>query len=248
MTLTQELIEKGYFHWDHSHNDKMSPHINKSLKQVSEWDGREYVCIGCTQLYTPDMEKHFHGLKGYTIPEQKRILAEWVDFLRTETKALKGVHFRTSLPQVLLEAVCCQENLETLQIKWGPFSDWSCLENLKNLKYFSSDGFRAKVNDISPIGKLSELIVLSLGSYKKFTDLTPLANLKKLEQLEYIAGCKIKDLEFLRQMPNLRDLRLYAKIEKEYTLDEVNSLITSLPNLRDSYGFFPKLKRKIPGG
>jgi hypothetical protein len=214
------------------------------LTEVNEWDGREYVCIGCTQLNPPEAEKIF-GLKGYTIREQKRILAEWVDLLRTDTKALKGVHFRTSLPQVLLEAVCCQENLETLIIKWGTISDWSCLENLKNLKYFDSDGFRARVSDISPIGKLNGLVALSLRDYKKINNLNPLANLQNLEQLTYVADCTIEDVEFLRQMPNLRDLRLAVKIEKGYTLYELNDLIMSLTSLHDSYDFFSKLMRKV---
>ena len=237
--LKEEQIEKGYFNWDFSYNDNMNPHINRPLSEVREWDGRDYACIACTQLIWDN--DHIH----YTNHEKKRILAEWADFLSTNTKALKGVHFCSSVPQVLLEAVCCQENLETLHIKWGTFSDWSCLENLKNLKYFSSDGFRAKVSDISPIGKLSELVALSLIDYKKFKDLTPLANLQNLEQLTYFADCTIKDVDFLRQMPNLRDLRLVVNLEKNYSLCELNTLMLSLTNLRDSSDFFPRLTRKI---
>ena len=245
--LSEEQIENGYFASGLSHNDNLDPHVNKSLTEISEWDGKEYVCIFCTQLYPPEVEQYFGGIKGYTTREQKRIKAEWVDFLRTNTKALKGVHFRSCLHQDLLEAVCFQEKLETLRIKWGSFSDWTCLENLKTLKYFSSDGNYSKVSDVSPISKLEELVVLDLVDYKKVKDLSPFANLKNLEQLRFAADCKIKDLEFLRQMPNLRDLRISVKLEKNYTLNEIDSLITSLPNLRDSYDFFAELKRKIKG-
>ena len=243
--LTGEQIEQGYFNYALSHNDNLNPHVNTSLTEINEWDGREYVCIGCTQLNPPETKLIFKDLKGYTNREQKRILAEWVYFLSTNTTVLRGVHFRTSLPQVLLEAVCCQEELETLRIKWGNFSDWSCLENLKKLKYFSSDGYRAKVDNISSFGKLQELVVLDLVGYKKVRDLSPLADLKNLEQLRFSAECTIKDLEFLRQMPKLRDLRISVKLEKEYTPDELDSLIMSLPNLRDSFDFFQKLKCKI---
>ena len=245
--LTGAQIENGYFSDALSHNDNLNPRINIILKETSEWDGKEYVCIGCTQLNPPEIEQIFSDLKGYSTREQKRILAEWVDFLRTNTTTLRGVHFRSCLPQVLLEAVCCQEKLETLRIKWGSFSDWTCLENLKTLKYFSSDGNYSKVSDVSPISKLEELVVLDLVDYKKVKDLSPFANLKNLEQLRFAADCKIKDLEFLRQMPNLRDLRISVKLEKNYTLNEIDSLITSLPNLRDSYDFFAELKRKIKG-
>jgi len=237
--LTGEQIEHGYFNDTLSHNDNLNPHVNISLTELSEWDGREYVCVSCTQLNPPEIEHIFSDLKGYTIRDQKRILAEWVDFFRTNTMALREVHLRSSVPQVLLEAVCCQERLETLRIKWGSFSDWSCLESLKNLKYFSSDGFRAKVSDITPVGKLKNLVVLDLVDYKKVRDLSPLANLKNLEQLRFVADCTINDLEFLRQMPNLRDLRISVKLEKQYTLYEIDSLTTSLTNVRDRYDFFP---------
>ena len=228
MLLTEEQIKIGYFNYSLSHNDKLNPHYNAAITEVSEWNGSEYVCIGCTQLYPP----------------QKHVLPEWVEFMRANTKAFRGVHFRTSLPQALLDAVCCQENLETLRIKWGTFSDWSCLENLKKLKYFTSDGYRAKVSDVLPFGKLKELVVLDLVDYKKIQDLTPLASLPNLEELVFAGNkCTIKDLEFLCHLPKLKALGLFAKLEKAYTLKELDSLM--LPDFLDRHDFFAKLKRNI---
>ena len=242
MLLTEEQIKIGYFNYGLSHNNNLDPHYNTVITEVSEWNGNEYVCIGCTQLYPPGCPGN--PKKGYTVPEQKHVLSEWVEFMRTNTKAFRGVHFCTSLPQALLEAVCCQENLETLRIKWGTFTDWSCLENLKNLKYFTSNGFRAKVSDVRPFGKLKELVVLDLVDYKKIRDLTPLENLPNLEELVFAGfSCAIKDLEFLCHLPKLKALGLSAKLVKAYTLQELDALM--LPDFLDRYDFFAKLKRNI---
>ena len=80
---------------------------NKHVKEVKDYKGEEYCCIACTQLdYL------------YSERDAKRILNEWIDFLRTNTKTFKALHFNTRVSQKLFDAACCQENLEELRFKW----------------------------------------------------------------------------------------------------------------------------------
>jgi hypothetical protein len=68
-----------------------------------------------------------HGQMGH-------ILAEWFDFLRSNRKTFRALHFASRVPQNLFDAACCQDDLEELRFKWGAYSDLSAIKNLKNLK------------------------------------------------------------------------------------------------------------------
>ena len=122
------------------------------------------------------------GLKCYSNREQKHILNEWINFLRTETKAFKALHFNSHVPQKLFDAVCCQENLEELRFKWGSYSDLSALENLRKLKFLYI-GQGTKIQDITPLGKIKNLVVLHIDNFKRIEDYSVLTSLDKLEQL-----------------------------------------------------------------
>lgn len=190
---------------------------NKHVKEVKDYKGEEYCCIACTQL------DHL-----YSERDAKRILNEWIDFLRTNTKTFKALHFNTRVSQKLFDAACCQENLEELRFKWGAYTDLSALENLKQLKYLYI-GSGAGVRDITSLGKLENLIVLHVENFKRIEDYSVFINLRKLEQLiisgPILGRTPIKDLEFLREMKNLVSVGLpNTTIKKKYTLEELEDL------------------------
>ena len=102
--LTEEQIKRLYF-------SKIGGFPSAQIvKEVKEYKGESHLCIACTQLDYPYSER-----------DKKRILNEWIDFLRTNTKALKALHFNSRVPQALFDAACCQENLEELRFKWGAY-------------------------------------------------------------------------------------------------------------------------------
>lgn len=119
---------------------------------------------------------------GFSEREKKRILLEWIDFLRANTKALKALYLPSRVPQKLFDAACCQENLETLTCKWGAYKDLSAIKNLKNLKYLYL-GSCPSVADITPLCSQSDLVVLHIENFQKTEDYSPLAALQNLEQL-----------------------------------------------------------------
>ena len=177
----------------------------KILKELKDYNGEEQICVACTQL---DSHKDY---STYSQRERKSILDEWIEFLRTNTGALKALHFNSRVPQALFDAACQQENLEELRFKWGAYLDLSALEYLDKLQFLYL-GPGAGIQDITALEKLENLVVLHMVGFKKMEDYSQLASLDKLEQL-VIAGATLqytpmKDLEFLREMPNLRSVAL----------------------------------------
>ena len=183
------------------------------------------MCIACTQLDN----------YGYNERKKKRVLIEWIDFLRTNTRVFNAVHFNSCVPQALFDAVCCQENLEELRFKWGTYSDLSALGNLKNIKFLYI-GSGAKVQDITMLKNLKTLVVLHVENFKKIQDYSVLVALNKLEQL-IISGpmlgvTPIKDLDFLPEMQKLLSFwNPDTTIRKKYTPEEFAALRAAIPNV-----------------
>ena len=241
-TLSEDQLNKGYFDiiggfpaLNSQNRHEEGGYINYA-QEVKDYKGQPQLCICCTQLDgTPAYDY------GVVLParEKKRILNEWLDFLKTETKAFKALHFNSHVPQRLFDAACCQEDLVELRFKWGNYKDLSALENLRSLKFLFI-GSGAGVQDIGPICKMKSLVVLVVENFKRIEDYSPLAALENLEQLSIRARIlqhiAMKDLEFLREMPNLRSFSTgVTTFRKKYTKAELTDLFAALPNLRNSF-------------
>ena len=228
--LTDEQIKISYF----------SPVAGfprgKTIHKLEEYNGEDKIGISCTQIEA--LEWSTTG-KLLTKKEQKRILNEWIDFLRTNTKALKALHFRTHTPQALFDAACCQENLEELFFTWGNYKDLSGLEKLPFLKFLRI-GSGAGVQDISPLCRMKSLVVLHVENFKRVEDYSSFADLKNLEQLNILSAMyqrvPIKDLEFLRKMPHLLSFSAGdVTLKKKYSKEELTNLFNDLANLRNMF-------------
>lgn len=210
--LTEKQIKYGF---DYFHKDEPR---SKCIVEVSEYNGESELTINCTQLgdsFTP----------GYkTAKEKKRVLQEWCDFLQNNKTAFTELTFCTRMPQELFNAVCKQENLRKLHIKWGVYSDISKLANLTKLEYLQL-GSGASVESIEPITKLKNLAALSVENFQKIEDYSLFTNLKNLESLSIEGdglGPKyiyVNSLDFLNNMEQLRFFRfLTARLKsKDYT-------------------------------
>jgi len=232
--LTEMQMKKEYF-------DKVGGFtMSKIIHELNEYNGDEQVCIACTQLNGKEITMLFSDKKSYSDGDKKRILKEWINFLRTDTEKLKKLHFNSSVSQILFDAACFQQNLEELRFKWGVYSNLSALENLRKLKYLYI-GQGSHVQDITILGKLNKLVVLHVEAFKKIEDYSPLSALDNLEQLvitgPMLGRTPIKDLEFLRDMPNLRSISISnVAIRKNYNYQEISNLRMSMPNLHDING------------
>jgi hypothetical protein len=229
--LTEQQIEHGYFNIIGGFPNA------KRLTEVSEYNGEKQLCVACTQFNPKIVEKYMSGTKCYSNRDMKRILAEWLDFLRTNTKALKALHFNSAVPQRLFDAACCQENLEELRFKCGAYADLSAIHNLKKLKFLYI-GTGIRVADITVLGKLKNLIVLYVENFKRIEGCSAFAALDNLEQFVIssllFGRVPIKDLEFLHEMKSLASVSIgTATIKRKYTPKELTDLCATLPNISD---------------
>ena len=234
--LTKEQLSNGYNMAPDSFLNKAVGQIQSGerdlpyrAEQVKDYKVQDELWLVCTQL-------------SLTQREQKRIVNEWVEFLQTNTKTIKLLYFRSRVPQVLLDAACCQENLEELHIKWGGYKDLSALRKLSNAKQLKHlyIGSGAGVEDLSPLTEMKNLTSLYIVNFKKIEDYSPLAALQNLEQLiisgPILGQAPIKDYEFLRKMPNLLSVWFpNISVRKKYTSEELASLRAALPNLTFVY-------------
>ena len=235
--LSEEQLKGSYFNdiggFPPLSSEPVEERKNYAI-EVKDYKGQERLCICCTQiehLYDNEFNRITCSEK-----DKKRILKEWVEFLTTNTKAFKALHFNSHVPQKLFDAACCQENLEELRTKWGNHKDLTALEKLPQLKYIFF-GSCPGITDLTPITKLKNLVVLHLGNLKRIEDFSPLITLGKLEQL--VVSClnlgttPIKDYEFLREMPNLLSFRpVGVVIRKKYDDNNLWELYKATPNLR----------------
>lgn len=233
MILSEEQLKEPYFDVVGGFSD------GKYLHELKEYNGEKYACICCTQLSFKDHNDWDKGF--YSEKEKKQIFNEWIEFLTYNPDSnLEAIHFNSAVPQKLFEAACCQKNLKELRLKWGRYDDLTPLKKLEKLQYLFLGGRGSGVSDISVLGELKNLVVLHIEYFKKIEDYSILANLTSLEQLDItgtVSSCTpIKDLEFLRDMPNLRSIFLGGvRLKRRYTEDEFDELRRCVPNLYDVY-------------
>jgi len=233
------------------------------MVRLDEYQGQAYVQLACTQLVgsnTPGFGSPIFSKMECSLMEQekkqKQIIDEWIEFFRTNPKALTGVLFRTGITQTLLEAVCHQENLEILRIKWGTKLDLSVLQNVPKLKSLYFDGFRSPLRNVTFLNSLQNLKVLNLYSINNIEDFSPLYHMKNLEELCISGKAPTKgkriiltDLEFLRNYPDIKMLGCgYVEVERLYTVSELEVLKQKLPHLHTSCDFFTRAIAKASKG
>jgi len=86
---------------------------------------------------------------------------------------------------------------------------------------------------------MKSLVALEVENFKRIEDYSTLAALQNLEQLTIratiLGRIVIKDLEFLREMPNLRSFATGATFRKKYKETELQALFASMPNLKYAF-------------
>ncbi|MDT0002494.1 hypothetical protein QJV14_04190 [Listeria cossartiae subsp. cayugensis] len=203
--------------------------IEKKCITISDYAFEEEIILQCTQLSETQFPKQ---------SERKKVVNDWIDFLTTHPKALKKIHCKSRMNQKLFDAICCQENLEELGIKWGMYPDITKIVNLRKLKYLSLTS-GASLKDISPLGELDQLEVLILSTVGA-EDYLPLKNLTKLKQLGLHSGMDntltANTLAFLSELKDLRNFHTTGfRLENgDYnpvlSLEKIEYLSVSMPD------------------
>lgn len=246
MKLNDRQIEYGFNYYFKEESDKI-----KSVVALSEYGGEDKLSINCTQL------DYWIAENGKKEKDKKRILSEWCEFLTQHSTAFTELDFGTRMPQELFNAVCNQTQLKRLTIKWGAYKDISAIENLTNVELLHI-GSGAGVESIKPLARLKNIVALSVENFQKISSYDDLSALTTLESLS-IEGdgmgpryIKIHDINFLKNMKQLRYLRLLTERlqTKDYTpilaLENLEHLTLSnnreVSKLYDELLKLPKLK------
>ena len=141
--------------------------------------------------------------------KQREYTAEWVNYLKSEKISAKEIDICSSVNQKVFDALCCQDSIESLRIKWLRCNQINEITKLKNLKKL----FLARASslvDISPLAQLDRLEVLILGETKKIYDYSVLSSLRKLKVFSLCGYksslntvIKVNDLDFISELPSL---------------------------------------------
>jgi hypothetical protein len=211
--LTEQQIINGYWHWG----------LNKppqACKRVEEYSGEKFLAINCTQL------------EGFSAKEQKKIINDWCEFLSSPTE-IEIIWFVCRVNQELFDAVCNQNQLQGLYIKWSGVKTIKQIPQLENLKYLKI-GSSSKIVDISPLTSLHKLIFLYLNNLQRVHDYSVISELKQLEGLCLTGNVfapqilKIDSLKFLECLHNLK----YLDLDTTKILDNSHDAICNLTDLR----------------
>ena len=137
---------------------------------------------------------------------QRRYTDEWVRFLKNEKLPVREVEIDSRVNQAVFDALCEQENVESLRIKWLTAKQINGVAKLKNLKKLFLE-CASSLTDISPVASLENLEVLILGQTEKVYDYSSLSALKKLKvlgictyQTRVYSTIKVKGLDFISEM------------------------------------------------
>ncbi len=127
-------------------------------------------------------------------------------------------------------------NLSSLHLRHNYITDITGIKNLTNLKYLDLDNSswidkqRNKINDISEIGYLTELVDLDFEVVDG-VDISALSNLSKLESLHLGGNSTISDVTPLFQLTNLTRLVVAGR---SVTNQDLELLKQNLPNCQVS--------------
>lgn len=180
-------------------------HRSSALWRVDQYRGERSIDVEATQLES-------HGITKHT--EQQKVLADWIEFLAASTTRVTRLNLVSRVPQDLLDAVAGQPQLESLHLKWGPYSDLSAVSYLTGLRTLSLGGARA-VTDLQPLRTLDRLETLVIDQPFSVGNPEPIGALRTLKHLSYGNGhlgsdrtVEMTELEWIGNLTNLRTLHL----------------------------------------
>lgn len=177
------------------------------VERPGQYTGQSSMCLVCSQ-HSFSLAEGMSDPKGCE-KKQRQYTQGWVDYLKSEKLPVKELHVCSSVNQEVFDALCCQDSLESLRIKWLRCKEIDGIVKLRNLKKLFLEK-ASSLTDIAPLAKLDGLEVLILGDTNKITDYSALSALKKLKVLGICgystnvnAAIKVDDLGFISELPEL---------------------------------------------
>lgn len=209
MSLTKEEVRLGYL----VAQKRKWPVVRRTIEGTTD-----EICLSCTQL----------GVSSYA---QRKIVDEWCNYLRLETKRFRKIESVSRMNRAMLNAICHQEDLKYLFIKWLVAESIESIKQLSNLSFLYL-AISPRIVEINALASLKKLKVLYLIDSASINDLFFLNSLTDLEELciasRVYAGAKVsikKDLTFLKNLKQLKVLKLSDLRLESFSFEWFNSFI-----------------------
>jgi len=233
MYLTDEEIEKGF--WNREIKESFPPN---AITYPDEYNGGEAINIVCTQL----------SISNY---QQRKLVNKWCQII-PDLENVRFIWFYSKVNQALFDAVCENQGIVGLYIKWSGIKDISNLKKLKNLRYLRI-GSSASVESIDVLSEMAQLNVLEIENFKKIRDLSPIKSLNQLEGLAVEGSIwTTQYIESLKPLSELKKLK-YLFLTNIRTGDKTIKPLAkmkSLQHIRTSYHWskseFKLLRDSLP--
>lgn len=172
-------------------------------------------CLCCDTMYGEDEKKvstvDYSKLKGLNC---LRVNGKKGHLNLEKVHGLKTLYLADGQPKGddLVNAFDAS-NLEKLSLTMSPIRSLNGIEQARNLKILELDSNR-RLEDISAIAELGDTLQsLEINSCGKIKDFSALSKLHKLEQLYLMGTNTIPNLDFLKNMPNLKAFKLFMNVE-----------------------------------
>ena len=196
-----------------------------SIQRPSQYGGEEVLGVVATQLTA----------SGVSASEQRRILADWIEFLGSAQTNIRELQFHSRVPQQLLDSVAGQPQLEALLVKWGPYRDVKAVGQLGNLTTLRLGGATA-LESLSPLRGLHKLTTLAISTAFKVEDTATLSEFTTLTSLmfgnDHPGTDKNVVLQDLKWVTPLRELRSLAIPGTKLVNPDLSPLL-ELPHLEE---------------
>jgi ribosome modulation factor len=206
-----------------------------TLVEAGEYAGEDAIAVSATQL-------------NVSSSQAKRVVDGWIELLASGPTLLRSIQFTSRTPARLFEALRGQTQLESLEVKWGDYSDLSALSEMTRLRHLVLLGARS-VTSVDPLASLTGLETLELDGCERLRDLSPLGQLHSLVELTvepslWSSRQRVSSIDFLRGLRRLRRLRFAPLVEsRDYSavleltdaayvsLDETEAMAPSMIDL-----------------
>ena len=211
-----------------------------SIWYPEQYQGETNLAATATQLTDSQLASTRYSKSSAA----RGVLNEWIDFFAAGPTPILHLRLSSRVPQELLNSLAGQPQLESLELKWGSYSDLTALSKLTRLNRLSLGGAK-KVIDFTPITKLSGLESLFIDGAFLAEDLRPLGTLTTLRELTYGSAhpgtdrnVTIPDFDWISPLVNLQRLWMpgirlvHADVS---VLAQIHSLVSIRLPLRRGY-------------
>lgn len=191
---------------------KTGPGAPRIIQRPSEYKGDDEAVVAATQR------------ENLTATQKRKIVEEWMNFFSSGPSSIKRLEFVSRTPRRLFETLEHQTQLESLEVKWGDYTDLSPIQSMPRLRTLVFHSAPA-VTSLEPLRSNTTIRRLGISGLRDAHDMSPLGTMTSLQDLclggdgNSLRVAHIDSLDFIVNLPELELLLLHGLIvdSKDYS-------------------------------